>query len=80
MLQTLEQTGQAENTIVVYVSDHGDYGAAHGLWMNGVPAFREAYHIPVVVRWPRGIKQPGRQIDALVDQVDWASTFLEPAE
>jgi arylsulfatase A-like enzyme len=77
MLQTLEQTGQAENTIVLYVSDHGDYGAAHGLWMKGVPAFREAYHIPAVVRWPRGIKQPGRQVDALVDQVDWASTFLD---
>lgn len=77
MLEALEQTGQAENTIVLYVSDHGDYGAAHGLWMKGVPAFQEAYHIPAVVRWPRGIQQPGRQVEAFVDQVDWASTILE---
>lgn len=77
MLQALEETGQAENTIVIYVSDHGDYGAAHGLWMKGVPSFREAYHIPAVVRWPRGIKEPDRQVDALVEQVDWASTILD---
>lgn len=77
LLQALDETGQRENTIVIYVSDHGDYHAAHGLWMKGVPSFREAYHIPAVVSWPRGIKGPGRQIDALVDQVDWAPTILE---
>jgi len=77
MLQALEETGQAENTIVIYVSDHGDYHAAHGLWMKGVPSFQEAYHIPAVVRWPKGTKQPGRQVDALVDQVDWSATILE---
>jgi arylsulfatase A-like enzyme len=77
LLQALDETGQRENTIVIYVSDHGDYRAAHGLWMKGVPSFREAYHIPAVVSWPRGIKNPGRQIDALVDQVDWAPTILE---
>jgi arylsulfatase A-like enzyme len=77
LLHALEATGQAENTIVVYVSDHGDYHAAHGLWMKGVPSFREAYHIPAVVRWPKGTHAPGRTVDAFVDQVDWASTFLE---
>lgn len=77
LLHALDQTGQSENTIVIYVSDHGDYHAAHGLWMKGVPSFREAYHIPAVVRWPRGIKRPGREVDVLVDQVDWAPTILE---
>jgi len=77
MLAALEATGQAENTVVIYTSDHGDYMAAHGLWMKGVPSFMEAYHIPAVVRWPKGVKQPGRTVDAFVDQVDWASTILE---
>ena len=77
MLEALEATGQADNTIVIYVSDHGDYRAAHGLWMKGVPSFREAYHIPAVIRWPKAVKQPGRQVDAFVAQVDWASTILE---
>lgn len=77
LLQALDETGQRENTMVIYVSDHGDYHAAHGLWMKGVPSFREAYHIPAVVSWPRGITQPGRQVEALVDQTDWAPTILE---
>ena len=77
MLEALEASGQADNTIVIYVSDHGDYHGAHGLWMKGVPSFREAYHIPAVIRWPKAVKQPGREVDALVAQVDWASTIFE---
>jgi arylsulfatase A-like enzyme len=77
LLQALDATGQRENTLVIYVSDHGDYHAAHGLWMKGIPSFREAYHIPAILRWPKGIVRPGRQVDAFVDQVDWAPTILE---
>lgn len=77
LLKALDETGQAENTIVIYVSDHGDYCAAHGLWMKGVPAFREAYHIPAVVRWPKAAARAGRVCDAFVEQVDWGPTILE---
>lgn len=79
LLDTLEQTGQSENTMVVYLSDHGDYAAAHGLWAKGVPSFREGYNIPTVIRWPRGIANPGRQVDAFVSTTDFAPTFLEAA-
>lgn len=79
LLDDLERTGQAENTIVVYVSDHGDYAGAHGLWAKGVPGFREGYNIPTVIRWPRGIVNPGRQVDAFVSTTDFAPTFLEAA-
>lgn len=79
ILQGLEQTGQADNTIVLFVSDHGDYGGAHGLWMKGIPAFQEAYHIPWIMRWPKRVKQPGRQVDAFVSTVDFAPTILEAA-
>ncbi|HZQ45315.1 MAG TPA: sulfatase-like hydrolase/transferase [Acidobacteriaceae bacterium] len=77
LLTALDATGQRENTIVIYVSDHGDYAAAHGLWMKGVPSFREAYHIPAIVSWPKMQREPGRTMDAFVDQVDWAPTILE---
>ena len=77
LLRALDETGQAHNTLVIYTSDHGDYHAAHGLWMKGIPSFREAYHIPAVVRWPKTVKQAGRQVEAFVDQVDWASTILD---
>lgn len=79
LLDALDKTGQTENTIVLYISDHGDYAAAHGLWAKGVPSFREAYSIPCVIRWPRGVAQPGRTVDAFVSTVDLAPTFLEAA-
>lgn len=77
VLRALEETGQAENTIVIYVSDHGDYAGAHGLWFKGVPAFREAYEIPALIRWPRGITRPGLEVKEFVDQVDFAPTIME---
>lgn len=79
ILAALDRTGTADNTIVIYVSDHGDYGGAHGLWMKGIPSFQEAYHIPSIIRWPRGTAHPGRQVDAFVSTVDFAPTILEAA-
>lgn len=79
LLDALEKSGQADNTIVLYVSDHGDYLGAHGLWMKGIPAFNEAYHIPWVMRWPKGIAKPGRTVDHFVDQADFGPTILEAA-
>ena len=61
------------------MSDHGDYCGAHGLYLKGVPAFREAYHIPCIMRWPRGIHNPGRSVDAFVTLADFAPTFMELA-
>ena len=79
LLDALDRTGQAENTIVVYCSDHGDYAGAHGLWAKGVPSFHEGYNIPCVIRWPRGIATPGRRLDAFVSTTDFAPTFLDAA-
>jgi arylsulfatase A-like enzyme len=80
VLSALDRTGQADNTLVLRMSDHGEYCGAHGLFMKGVAAFREAYHIPVIARWPQGIPNPGRQVDAFVTLADFAPTFLELAE
>jgi arylsulfatase A-like enzyme len=79
LLDTLEKTRQAENTIVLYISDHGDYAGAHGLYAKGIPSFREAYNIPSVVRWPKGIANPGQQVNAFVSTTDFAPTFLDAA-
>jgi arylsulfatase A-like enzyme len=79
ILAALEETGQADNTIVIYTADHADYCGEHGLFAKGIPSFRGAYHIPAVVRWPGAIKNPGRQVDALVSEADFAPTLLEVA-
>ena len=80
VLDALDESGQADNTLVLYISDHGDYVAEHGLWCKGLPCFRGAYHIPVVMRWPNGIEMPDRIVDALVSLADFAPTFLELAD
>ncbi|TFG73127.1 MAG: DUF4976 domain-containing protein [Anaerolineales bacterium] len=79
VLQALEQSGEAENTLVVYTSDHADYAGEHGLFAKGIPCFSGAYHIPAVIRWPAGIRNPGRLVDDLVSEADFAPTFLDLA-
>ena len=79
LLDKLDESGQAENTIVLYCSDHGDYCGEHGLFAKGIPAFDGAYHVPAVVRWPAGIENPGRRCDAMVSLCDFGPTFVEAA-
>lgn len=52
VLTALEESGQADNTIVVFLSDHGEYGAAHGMMLEKWhTAYQEALHVPVVVNY-----------------------------
>ncbi|HOS92073.1 MAG TPA: sulfatase-like hydrolase/transferase [Armatimonadota bacterium] len=79
LLGALEERGELDRTLVIYLSDHGDYGGEHGLWCKGLPCFRSAYHVPAVIRWPDGIREPGRVVDAFVSLADFAPTLLEAA-
>lgn len=78
LLDVLEERDLLENTIVVYLSDHGDYAGAHGLWTKGLPCFEEAYHICSVMGYG-GIKAKDRAVNELVSLADFAPTFLELA-
>lgn len=80
VLDTLEETGQADNTMVLRVSDHGEYCGNHGLFFKGVPSFKEAYHIPAIVRFPDVITSPNTQVDEFVSLADFVPTFLEVAD
>lgn len=79
LLDALDAAGQGENTLVLFVADHGDYAFAHGLAHMGIPCFREAYHVPAILRWPRGICEPGREVPAFATLADFAPTFLDVA-
>jgi arylsulfatase A-like enzyme len=79
ILAALDATGQAGNTLVLYCSDHGDYCGDHGLFAKGIPCFQGAYHVPAVVRWPKGIASPGRRVEEFVSLADWAPTLVELA-
>jgi arylsulfatase A-like enzyme len=79
VLEALDATGQAEDTVVLFTSDHADYVGEHGLFAKGIPCFQGAYHIPAVVRWPAGVRNPGRQVADFVSEADFAPTFLDLA-
>lgn len=78
ILDKVEEKGILENTLILYVSDHGDYIGAHKLWAKGLPCFREAYHICSMMGGGP-IQKPGRINKNLVSLADWAPTFLELA-
>ncbi|MEM6391284.1 MAG: sulfatase-like hydrolase/transferase [Planctomycetota bacterium] len=79
MLDALDATGAADDTLVLYCSDHGDYCGDHGLFSKGIPNFDGAYRVPGVIRWPKAVARPGRSIDAMVSLCDFGPTFLEAA-
>ncbi len=78
LLDTLEARGLLDHTVVLYLSDHGDYAGAHGLWTKGLPCFREAYHICSVAGFG-GIQAAGIRVTEPLCLVDYAPTILELA-
>ncbi|HEV2121326.1 MAG TPA: sulfatase-like hydrolase/transferase [Chloroflexota bacterium] len=78
-LDALDASGQREDTLVVRLSDHGEYAGAHGLFCKGVPAFREGYNVPCIMSWPGGVQQPGRVEDSFVTLADIGPTLLDVA-
>ncbi|MFC1726384.1 sulfatase [candidate division KSB1 bacterium] len=77
VLDYLDETGLAENTIVVYTSDQGFYLGEHG-WFDKRFMYEESLRMPLVVRFPSEIKK-GLVNDDLVMNLDFASTFLDYA-
>ena len=77
ILDYLDESGLAENTIVVYTSDQGFYLGEHG-WFDKRFMYKESFRTPLLVRYPKEIK-PGTKIDKLVQNLDFACTFLDYA-
>jgi arylsulfatase A-like enzyme len=73
VLRTLESRPRvAENTVIVFTSDHGEYGSSHGLRGKGAGAYEEAIRVPLIVKDPRGVltnapEQPRSQLSSSVD-------------
>jgi N-acetylglucosamine-6-sulfatase len=73
----LQQNGLAENTIVIYASDQGFYLGEHG-WFDKRWMFEESLKMPFVIKWP-GVVESGLRPDALIQNIDYAPTFLDMA-
>ncbi|MEZ6118136.1 MAG: DUF4976 domain-containing protein [Pirellulaceae bacterium] len=77
LLGYLEESGLAQNTIVIYSSDQGFYLGEHG-WYDKRWMFEESMRMPLIVRWP-GQGKAGSRPTQLVQNIDYAPTFMEAA-
>ncbi|HEX5105825.1 MAG TPA: sulfatase [Pirellulaceae bacterium] len=77
VLDYLDESGLAKNTIVFYTSDQGWYLGEHG-WYDKRWMYEESFRTPLLVRWP-GKAKPGSVSDKLVMNLDFPETFLDIA-
>ena len=77
ILQELDALGLAENTIIVYTSDHGEAAGAHGLHGKGPFAYQETMHLPLYIVHPD--VNGGQDCRALTGHIDFVPTLLAMA-
>ncbi len=77
VLDVLEETGLAENTLVIYLGDNGFLLGEHGL-IDKRNAYEESIRVPFLA-WAPGFVAPGSRVEALVRNIDIAPTVVELA-
>ena len=75
ILAALEKLGMADNTMIVYTSDHGDMMGDHGMIMKGFMGFNGIFNVPLIWKVP-GVTPKGAISDSLVSAIDLAPTIL----
>ena len=78
VLATLEECGIAENTLVIFMSDHGDQLGDHGMMVKGVALYEPTVNVPLIMRWP-GHVAAGETSPFLAQGHDIARTCLAAA-
>jgi len=78
ILEALDRTGQRDNTIVIYMSDHGEMLGDHGIYLKGPYFYEPAIHVPLIVSMPSAVAKNVRS-SALVELVDLAPALLDAA-
>lgn len=77
VLDYLDKNGLTDNTMIVYTSDQGFYMGEHG-WFDKRFMYEESLNTPLIMRLPNGMERRG-EIDDMVQNIDYAPTFLELA-
>lgn len=74
VLDYLDASGLAGNTVVIYSADQGFFIGEHG-WFDKRWILEESIHMPFIIRWP-GVVKPGSRPDAMIQNIDYAPTFV----
>ena len=72
---TLRESGQEENTIIIFTSDHGDLIGSHGAYKKQQP-YDESIRIPMLIHYPAKFGREGRRLKALINTEDIMPTLL----
>lgn len=78
LLGALQATGQLEDTLVIFMSDHGELLGDHGIYLKGPYFYEESVRVPLIFSRP-GTITGGRKITTPVELIDLAPTLLEAA-
>jgi choline-sulfatase len=78
MVAALERTGQLDNTIIVFMSDHGELLGDHGVYLKGAFFYEPSVHVPLIVSYPKRFSV-NKRVAELTELVDLAPTLLEAA-
>jgi arylsulfatase A-like enzyme len=76
LVQTLRRLGLDENTLIVFLSDHGEEFHEHGRMFHGQSVYGELSRVPLLMRWPAGLPK-GKVVDEVVQSLDVMPTLLE---
>ena len=71
----LKKSGQLENTIIIYMSDHGEHLGDHGMYLKGPCFYENNVNVPLIISCPGTI--PSKRISSLAELVDIAPTLLD---
>lgn len=77
VMAALDRTGQAANTLVLFMSDHGEMLGDHGFYFQGPYFYEQMIHVPLLMWGPTWITS--KRVPALLELVDLAPTLLEAA-
>ena len=78
ILTTLDESDQADNTIVIFMSDHGEMLGDHGIYFKGPHFYEEAVRVPLLIRWPGQFKA-NHKVTGLTELLDLSPTLLDAA-
>jgi arylsulfatase A-like enzyme len=76
ILDALDETGQRDNTLVIFTSDHGESLGDHGLYWKGPWFYEESMRVPLIMTWP-GMKPRTRRVRQLAELVDIVPTIYD---
>ena len=77
LIDSLEASGQLDNTIIIHTSDHGEMNGEHGMWRKS-NMYEASSRIPLQIAWPGRIPR-GSRIPQNVSLVDLVATIVEAA-